>query len=96
MIIIVFLLIMPGMLLRKDLLDKENLKEFDSKYKAYFSMGAAISLFFSLSFLIYVLVNLDTIKIEDYHPHIALGFGAALAYFGIPCEIWLFKKYKNQ
>jgi hypothetical protein len=94
-VLICFVLIMPGLLLRNDLLEKENLKEFDLKYRFYFTVGAAISLIFSIGFLIFVLVNLGTILIKNYSPYIAIGFGVALAYFGIPCEIWLYKKYRS-
>lgn len=93
--LICFIFIMPGLFLRNDLLEKDNLKEFELKYRIYFTAGAAISLLFSIGFLIFVLVNLETIEISDYNPHIAIGFGVAMAYFGIPCEIWLYKKYRS-
>ena len=90
-----FLFIIPGLFLRKDLLEKDILKEFDQKYRIYFLIGAFTSLLFSIGFLIFVLVNLETIEINDYNPHIAIGFGAFMAYYWIPCEIWLYKKYRS-
>ncbi len=86
---------LPGVYLRDDLLGKRNLQEFDMKYKVYNVVGAVISSILSVAFLAFVLINLETINIHEYNKHIAMGFGVALVYFGLPCEMWLFKKYRN-
>lgn len=89
------LIIVPGFFLRTDVLDKDNMKEIEMKLKTYFAVGAILFLLSSVSHLIYVLFNLENINIENQEVYVSLGMLTILLYFGLPCEIYLYRKYKR-